>query len=153
MAGNPDQTWILFVLVSIGMALLVCITIRKQQRNPIDHTVFAYAYAAILLLVIARERGFLAVLLSHPILRFMGLISYPLYLFHEPCSWAIHLALGKQPQSIADYLLAATFDATLSILVAATLNRIVGDPLVHLGRMITKREAPQDLRRVVMEPK
>ena len=83
----------------------------------------------------------------------MGRISYPLYLFHEPCSWAIHLALGKKPQSIADCLLVAALAAPLSILVAALLNRFVGDPLVRRGRRIVKREAPQTVCKVALKCK
>ena len=132
-------------MVSIGIALLVCITARTQQRHPIDHTVFAFAYAAILLHVVERERGILVTVLSVPSLRFMGLISYPLYLFHEPCTWAVRLVVGKLQMAVGDHLIVAMLAAPLSILLAAILHRFIGDPFVRIGRRLAnpiRRQPP-----------
>lgn len=134
--GIEARQWISLSLLSIGIALLVCITVRTQQRHPIDHTVFAFAYAAILLHVVVRERSILAAMLSHPILRFIGLISYPLYLFHEPCTWAVLLVVGKPEMAVSDHLIVAMLAAPLSILIAAILHRYIGDPFVHIGRRL-----------------
>ncbi len=132
-------TWITrrFSVIRCGTVLgflgLGAITLRSQQRHPIDHTVFALSYGAILLDVVAFPTSRLASVLAIRPLIFLGIISYPLYLFHPLCEWAI---LNKtQPNlPLGTCLLNALVLMPVSILLGWGINRWFGDPFLSWGR-------------------
>jgi len=136
-----ERPWIANSMVVLGFLSLAWITIRNQQRAPIDHLVFAFAYGALLLLVVARERSIPALLLSHPILCFFGAISYPLYLFHELCDWAISHYLPNTSHSVIEILMIALLSTGCSVAVAALLNYQIGQPMVRIGRRLAEEKA------------
>jgi peptidoglycan/LPS O-acetylase OafA/YrhL len=64
--------------------------------------------------------------LSHPILRWIGLISYPLYLWHWPLLSFAHVLSGDEPT-----LLVRTLSVLLSVLLAALTYRWIERPVRH----------------------
>lgn len=135
-----ERPWIANSMVLLGLVLLSLITIRTQKRAPIDHLVFAFAYGSLLLLVVARQQSVLALLLSRPTLCFFGAISYPLYLFHELCDWAINQALPNSTNSVLWILMIALLSTVLSVVVATILNNQIGKPMVRIGRILAEEK-------------
>ena len=123
------------VLAGIGVVGLVLITIRKDQRLPYDHTVFAFAYAALLLLCVSGQGGFIAAAMRWGWLRFLGIISYPLYLFHELIKLLIVANFPKNAESWT--LLISAMMA--SIFFAWAMHKWFGEPMHNYGRRLAKR--------------
>lgn len=122
----------------LGMAGLAAITLRAQHRHPIDHTVFALSYGALLLDVVTFPASRLAHILSvHPLM-FLGVISYPLYLFHSLCEWLVVGSKGTD-LPLATCLSSALVSTSLSIVVAWAISRWFGDPLLAWGRRLAVR--------------
>lgn len=122
----------------LGLAGLAAITLRSQHRHPIDHTVFALSYGALLLDVVAFPASRLARVLSVRSLMFLGVISYPLYLFHSLCEWLVVGSKGVElpPTTYLSFGLVTT---PLSIVVAWAINRWFGDPFLAWGRRLATR--------------
>lgn len=71
------------LIISIAMAFILTLTLGQMS----DHTVGAdYTMAILLILIFMGSVLFdnLRNPLNHPIIQFLGFISYPLYLIHEP---------------------------------------------------------------------
>lgn len=64
--------------------------------------------------------------LSHPVLRWIGLISYPLYLWHWPLLSFAHLLSGDEPS-----VLVRTMCVALSVLLAALTYQWIERPVRH----------------------
>ena len=98
-AWLEEKKWILrsaFLLLLVIVALIVVKGILKWPA--IEYSVLACFYA-VLILIAAIESGtlHLAIFRFSP-LRFLGLISYSLYLFNLPILWLFHgLILGTSP--------------------------------------------------------
>jgi peptidoglycan/LPS O-acetylase OafA/YrhL len=138
-ANYLTRPWVSNGLVGIGVALLLAITARPEMRHPIDHTVFAFSYAVILLNVVSRRDGLLSKMLALRGFKFISLISYPLYLFHEICSWSTRLFLGE-PTCNTEVIFVAVISTIFSIFVAIGLTRYLGDPLLVVGRKLAARQ-------------
>jgi len=132
------KPWVLNSLFGIGILLLLLITVRTLERHPIDHTVFAFSYAAILLDVVFRKSGVLSNFLAAEVFVFLGYISYPLYLFHEICFWLTSLFLGEPGDNIG-IVVVAVIAAVFSIFVALGLTKLISDPLLLAGRKLASK--------------
>lgn len=124
------------LLLAVGLVAMVGITLRARERHPIDHTVFAVFYASIIMFAILNKNSWLTWLLSSSALRFLGAISYPLYLFHEIVAWAIHLMMGRPVSNGAHFWLTAFLAAFVSVLLAWAINRYLGQPMLNFGRRL-----------------
>ncbi len=71
-----------------------------------------------------------------PRLRFLGQLSFGIYLFHMPINGLLHgLVLGGKPDIATPAQLAVTTAAlALTIAVALVLNRLVEQPMIAFGR-------------------
>lgn len=72
--------------------------------------------------------------ISHPVMAWVGLISYPLYLVHTPIFQVIK---GRLPH--ADALLVAALSLLVSVFVSALLYYYVERPAIAMGRRLIPR--------------
>jgi peptidoglycan/LPS O-acetylase OafA/YrhL len=79
------------------LALIVGLVIAKSERAPYPTCVLpVLATAAMLGLLHGRKGGVASALLTHPVLRFIGKISYSLYLWHWPVFVMFRWTTGLQ---------------------------------------------------------
>jgi peptidoglycan/LPS O-acetylase OafA/YrhL len=138
-ANYLTRPWVSNCIVCIGVVLLLGITARLEHRHPVDHAVFAFSYAVILLHVVLSRDGLLSKILASSWLKFVGSISYPLYLFHEICFWLTSLVFGKATCN-SEVLFVALISGFFSIFVAIVITRYLGDPFLVVGRRLAERQ-------------
>lgn len=129
--------WITPSLVAVSLIAFSAITLRSASREPYDHTIFALGYGALLLHLVVHRKGFLAIVFSARGLCWLGIISYPLYLFHELCLWGCHQIWGIT-STFGEILAIAGVALTISLVVAHLLNGYFANPLLSLGRLFSK---------------
>ncbi|MFL5279952.1 MAG: acyltransferase family protein [Rhodopila sp.] len=85
-----------------GLLLIVASAALLDETMPFPGWLAVPAVAGTVLILAAGARAWLnRVVLAHPVAVFMGLISYPLYLWHWPLiSYAYILRLGKAPREL-----------------------------------------------------
>jgi peptidoglycan/LPS O-acetylase OafA/YrhL len=129
--------WITPCLLALSLTAFAAITLRSASREPYDHTIFALGYGVLLLHLVVHRKGVLAILFSSKGLCWLGVISYPLYLFHEMCLWGCHQLFGT-PSSFGEILAIAGCGLIFSLVVAFFLNSFFGNPLLSFGRSISE---------------
>jgi peptidoglycan/LPS O-acetylase OafA/YrhL len=129
LASRPN---LVRTLTLIGILLILLISVRRLDRHPIDHTVFAFAYSALLVHVVVRTGGIMEWFFQLRPLTWLGAISYPLYLFHEIVGWALNIAFEKT--ITVNPWLFAFFAFTTSLILADILNKWIGEPAVSYGK-------------------
>lgn len=110
---------LLLALVVVGMGLLA----QGVGLRTVSFTLVALVYACILLYVVTTSSGFLHAILAWGPLRYLGLISFTVYLFHQLCIHAVHQAIhGHAPDlsTLGDVGLTAL--SLGSVLLLATLS-------------------------------
>jgi len=83
-------SWTGVLLLGLGMGLL-----EKHQPYPGWRALLPVA-GALLLMEGGKEAWVNRKILSHPLIVWIGLISYPLYLFHWPALSFVHIVKGEQ---------------------------------------------------------
>ncbi len=124
----------------VGMAILVPLAaffpwflFHTHSLGCLTETYFALLFAAAILFCIQNKGATTLAFLRSPFLRFFGLISYGLYLFHDAClSIARCLLLGGSA-SLFTTMLATGLALIISILVAAILRFTVERHFLNLG--------------------
>lgn len=129
--------WITPSLVAASLIAFAAITLRSASREPYDHTIFALGYGALLLHLVVHRKGFLVIIFSSRGLCWLGIISYPLYLFHELCLWGCHQVLGIT-STFGEIVAIAGVALTVSLVVAHLLNAYFANPLLDFGRFISE---------------
>jgi peptidoglycan/LPS O-acetylase OafA/YrhL len=104
----------------------------------VGHAWLASLYAALLLLALTDPRGPIGLLARNPLLRSLGLVSYGVYLFHQPVLYLVHGFTRNQfpvLRSIADGLTtAAALGVTL--LMAFISWHLLEKPILTLGHRL-----------------
>jgi peptidoglycan/LPS O-acetylase OafA/YrhL len=98
---------------------------------------YAHGVAACGLIALALGSVRFATALCHPILRWLGRISYSLYLVHLPVLYVVMQTFGPGRP-----LLAASSVVIISLLAAHALARWIEFPLMALGRQLSRRRQP-----------
>jgi len=94
------------------------------------------AAAGVLVFIsLAISSGAMSVVLAAKPLQFLGSISYSLYLFHALVFKVVVTTLGQTMPMIA----ALGIGVVVSLLVATVSWRYIEVPVIHLGKVITKR--------------
>lgn len=84
------------ILLGLGFCLL---TFLPKIFGQFNHSWLALFYATLVLLVVIDREGPLDRWLDWSFLRYFGMISYALYLFHQPVSGILHgLIRGREPE-------------------------------------------------------
>lgn len=102
--------------------------------------------AAIVYLCVVLSQGSSLKLLAHPGLRWLGRVSFALYLLHYPIMQAVHYCifvpwLGEDPVGevrMMEALLLTLIVAALSLGSACILHRFVEEPMIRVGRNIAR---------------
>lgn len=108
------------VLIALGMILL-----RGSQAYPGWRALLPVSGTLLLIAAGANSR-FNRSVLSHPAVVWIGLVSYPLYLFHWPLLSFVHIVRGEHPPS-ADILVALA----AALFLAAFTWRFIEKPIRH----------------------
>lgn len=109
----------------------------------VRHTLLALAFGGVMLTILADERGALAQFLAQRALVFFGLISFALYLAHEPVNSLLHASmLHDWPQMISAAGVGVTAGSVLLVTALAWLaHRWVEHPLQRWARQVTESSA------------
>jgi peptidoglycan/LPS O-acetylase OafA/YrhL len=100
------------LLSVLGFILLVLSMIVLKEKEPYPGWRAILPVAGSIMLIAAGRKSWInSRILSHPAVVWIGLISYPLYLFHWPALSFVHIVKGNKPDSI--YIWAALCIATL----------------------------------------
>lgn len=102
--------------------------------------------AAIVYLCIVLSQGTSLRVLAHPALRWLGRMSFAIYLLHYPIMQAVHYCifvpwLDEDPVGevrMIEALLLACIVAATSLGLARILHRFVEEPMIKLGRNIAR---------------
>lgn len=116
------------VLTLVSLVALVPPEARDQPGPRLLDTV-ASLVAAVLLIVLAALSPPLARFFSSRPLRWLGLVSFSLYLVHEPVLIAVVRLAGRTPTAVATALL-------LAVVVAALFSRTIEQPAHRLSRRL-----------------
>jgi peptidoglycan/LPS O-acetylase OafA/YrhL len=128
-------------LRAAGIAALGLAFIYRKSDPFFDlyfHTVCGIAFVMVLASTVFAPESKWSKLLTRPIFQFLGVISYSLYLWHEP----IMLELGKRNLLIQYLPSAFPTNAlvliVLSVIVATLSYRLVEDPVLQLRYLFTR---------------
>jgi peptidoglycan/LPS O-acetylase OafA/YrhL len=128
-----------------GLAALLCILVagvgwmsfagRESLGGPLTHLWLALLYTALLLLVLVRSEGIAARALCLPALRWLGTVSYGVYIFHQAVSGVVHgLLRGAAPRIASWSELGVTLLAlALTLLLAQASYRSFERKVVAYG--------------------
>ena len=101
--GHERDRVIFSESISVTGALLVIMSfacIHQSSSYPGWRAVFPVA-GTLLLIESGRSSSVNRLFLSHPMIVWIGLISYPLYLFHWPALSFVHIIRGENPEIMA----------------------------------------------------
>lgn len=131
-----------------GSMGIIILSVLAAKATSLDDTFFALASAALIVLVCTRdnraEAGLLARIMELLPLRFIGLISYSLYLWHIPVIWFLKLHNMTFSESMW-WANAALVFLTSSALATITYY-LVEVPALRLKRKTTTRSRPEAQR-------
>jgi peptidoglycan/LPS O-acetylase OafA/YrhL len=129
--------WVSWSLFTLGLVLFALITARKTDRSPIDHFVFAFSYGSLIFLCLMNSGDPVSWLMRRPWLCRLGVISYPLYLFHEITYVTLQQTIPVWTSWLGRWALALVGSAA-SVALAELLHRGVGEPALNVGRRIVE---------------
>lgn len=145
LAGLESRKWVprsFEVLANLGFPMLLVTMIGSafctiNACGPIPLEILRWMVmisAAFLLSYVANQNAPIARWLCVPLLRWFGLISYELYLFHQPIIlWGRNL-LGPCNGSVLRYMTMLSVLFLISVLLAAIVYRYISLPILRFCR-------------------
>ena len=133
IVGNIDSNRhkLLIELITVGaLATLLFSLFQIDDTVPYPHLyAMAPALSAVALIVVGNHSQIARLLLSNRFVVEVGLISYPLYLWHWPVLSFLYIIEGDTPHSDARLIA-----IVLSLILASSTYRLVEKPIQALGR-------------------
>jgi peptidoglycan/LPS O-acetylase OafA/YrhL len=131
------RKWILrsaFLLLLIIVALVVAKGIIKWLAA--EYSVLACFYTVLILIAVIESGSLHLAIFRFPPLRFLGLISYSLYLFNLPILWVVHgFVLGAQPSLNSAIACVVTLVSLIVTIVLASASYLFFERyFLSLGR-------------------
>lgn len=104
------------------LLLFVVYSSMTEEVGSLDHLfVFGVFYTTLVFLALADKTGFLARFFRYPVLRYLGQISYGMYLFHQLINGILHdLFFGSAPRVYSVSTILVTLFAFLVTCLVAT---------------------------------
>ena len=127
-------------IATILVFVLICVMIMKEGWNAlggsVNHTYFAIFYGLFLTVAIVNKNRFEGRLLRLRPLRYLGKISYSVYLYHQLISGLTHKLILNQNPGIKNFMdLSVTMLAlTLTILIAILSYKFFEGPLLKYAK-------------------
>jgi peptidoglycan/LPS O-acetylase OafA/YrhL len=140
-AGQAWLLWMLILALVVATALLCAIGqgIGTPGMNLAGHLFLSAAGALTIFLLSTGHGGWLERLLQWRPLTALGLVSYGVYVFHQPISGLMHQLVTASRPRIDDAVDAATTVAALAatLALAALSWRFFESPIIRLSRRAT----------------
>jgi peptidoglycan/LPS O-acetylase OafA/YrhL len=123
-------SWKLFAATVI---MLVCLLYPSPTVGTFAFTMVDYmhGFGAALLICVALGKAALSEGLKHPVLVWLGRISYSLYLVHLPIIYALNQTIGGS----WSFVELSAVAGLLSLLAAEVMFRIIELPGIRLGKL------------------
>lgn len=120
-----ERKWVLRSVFIVLLALVGWFVVKaKTDFEPWHSTFLGCLFTSFLLLSVIESGSPYLAILRFPPLRFLGLISYGLYLFNQPVLWLAHATfVGGSPPSLKDgFTCLITLGALIVTMVVASLS-------------------------------
>lgn len=129
--SKSKQVFVLILLLLISIFILT----YTHTIGVLGHTLFSLVFALLILSAITYRNGIYALILRNKLLRFLGLISYGVYLFHQFISGILHAVILNQQPRLSNWadIGVTTLTLALSLLVGYILHVIIEKPLINFG--------------------
>jgi peptidoglycan/LPS O-acetylase OafA/YrhL len=133
-AAWGDVGLVLFGATMVASAwLAVCPVPSAPVREAVIDSSIKLA-SALLLCYVADPQHPRSRLLSHPVLRWFGIISYEWYLFHQPIYLVFRKWMGNAEGSLLHYSIVIICPALFSLMLSAVVYRFFSLPILRFGR-------------------
>jgi peptidoglycan/LPS O-acetylase OafA/YrhL len=133
LRSRPRYLYLLFVVLACAVAVMARF---NWIFGVLDHSILALFYGTILLHSVIFTEGKLAGMLSSQWLRWFGMLSYAIYMFHEPVVGLLHGAILGTDPSIATIpgILVTLLSLGLVLVAAALSARFFESRFLEWGR-------------------
>jgi peptidoglycan/LPS O-acetylase OafA/YrhL len=130
---KKKQPWwgLMFLL---ALTLWVPITGAEKLRFTFGTTLISFFYGAFLVITLSHPTGGISTLLRWKALRWLGGISYAVYLMHGPFLWAFYLAAKHLPYYHPPEILIPVVALLVTLGVAQLSGTFFEAPLIKLGK-------------------
>ena len=145
MCWLRDNRWAFYGLMFIIGMIITILRVERQGNlmyfgmHMLGFLCLAIFYLSLILLVLADKENWLAKFFSMRWLCGLGLISYGVYIFHQPVSWLLHTLAGNAEPTMLNWrdvgiTMAALF---VTVSIAAGSWKIFESKMVRWGRRHT----------------
>ncbi len=127
---------ILEIVLGVLSVFIILLSIKKITiPYYLENSLLSATYCILLLIILTNKNIFFTKIFSNPILVKTGIISFGLYLFHQPVSGLVHyFFFHHSPQINSMVHLGATlFSLTISIVLAQVSYRYFEKPIINWG--------------------
>lgn len=136
---NTHRAFLLLLLVGGGVGM-ACLTMNDQIVGAGIYLWTALFYATLLCLASLGWPRVLFRLLANPVLRFTGVISFGVYLFHVPVAWFVHRWLGHpsaRPDQLPKFFMAVGASMALTYIISTVSYYLFERHFVNLGHRLS----------------
>lgn len=155
-----ELAWVkrIWCVLMVGVAVM---SVRAEAFGAVmswygtfTHTWLALVFALTILIVLLDERWWLTRTACFATVRYIGVISYGIYLAHQPVNWLLHgLLNGSQPQVADGVGIGLTVLAGLGSLLLATVAYFTLEQrFIAVGRQVRYRYDPLPTDGLVQTP-
>jgi len=143
LRANHTKVYLAFALFALGAGVISwCGPLMPLMV--FEHIWLAGLYGLLILLAFIHREGLLAKALRAPVLGWFGMVSFGIYLFHQPVSGLLHACIrGAYPRIITNISDAPVTLLALGVtfLLASLSYRFIERPILEYGRRFQYAES------------